>query len=61
MKDKPKPWFKYDSKDVNVEAYIEEYNDLCVEKYKVLIHFTVWSEPERCVRLSVEITPSKSW
>jgi hypothetical protein len=41
MKDKPKPWFMYDSKDVNGEAYSEEYNDFCVEKYKVLIPFTV--------------------
>ena len=40
MKDKPKPWFMYDSKDVNGEAYSEEYNDFCVEKYKVLILFT---------------------
>ena len=41
MMDKPKPWFKYDSKDVNGEAYNDEYNDFCVEKYQVLIYFTV--------------------
>ena len=41
MKDKPKPWFMYDSKDVNGEAYSEEYNDFCIEKYEVLILFTV--------------------
>ena len=41
MKDKPKLWFKYDSKDVNGETYSEEYNDFCVEKYKVSILFTV--------------------
>jgi hypothetical protein len=38
MKDKPKPWFQYDSKDVNGEPYTEEYNDYCIDKYKVTLH-----------------------
>ena len=34
QKDRPKPWYIYDSKDVNGDPYTEEYNDFCRDKYK---------------------------
>jgi hypothetical protein len=35
QKDRPKPWYIFDSKDVNGDPYSEEYNDFCRDKYKV--------------------------
>ena len=34
QKDTPKPWYLYDSKDVDGDPYSEEYNNFCREKYK---------------------------
>ena len=58
QKDRPKPWYMYDLKDVNGDPYSEEYNDFCRDKYKV--PFTYEQLLTRCLhRPNVGIMHSK--
>ena len=59
QKDRPKPWYMYDSKDVNGDPYSEEYNDFCRDKYKVTFTRAQLSNLTGAERLSAGIMHSK--